>query len=500
MIIMSRNTRAALLCALLSFGVAQSCGDTTTPTNNGASTTPGATNNNTTTGGTTGSNNTTGCVDSDGDGCCDDVELADGTSPDLADTDGDGLDDCDEKARGTNPNDPDTDGGGITDGSEVLVGTNPLDREDDTTSCGFDQQTASLEEKPVDIIFVIDNSGSMRAEIKSVERNINENFASIIRQSGLDYRVIMITRHGDSDDERVCIAAPLSGTDCSPVPRAPANTKSFKRYNWFISSSNSLLVIRDTFDEPEEGAPNGWGEWLRDGAFKVFIEITDDAPRELSAQQFEEILLNFRSPNTGDPVFGEPGRRNYQWHSIVGVVEKPRATDAYTSDEPIQNEKCDTAVDPADVYQRLSILTGGIRYPVCEFDNYDTVFRTVAQGIIEQSRIRCSFDLPATPEGSDVDPDTSIIEFRDSGAPIQRLPRVPNTAACNGDGFAITQGRVQLCEQTCARVTPSTEGTLSFLSGCRQETCEGSDREVCDDGIDNDCNGFIDARDPGCLF
>ncbi|MGQ0505643.1 MAG: hypothetical protein ACT4TC_10010, partial [Myxococcaceae bacterium] len=52
--------------------------------------------------------------------------------------------------------------------------------------------------RPVDIIFVIDNSGSMTSEIQEVERNINVNFAQIIQASGVDYRVILIAKHGSA--------------------------------------------------------------------------------------------------------------------------------------------------------------------------------------------------------------------------------------------------------------------------------------------------------------
>lgn len=64
---------------------------------------------------------------------------------------------------------------------------------------------------PVDIIIVIDNSGSMSTEIKGVQDNINKNFAAILENSGLDYRVILVAAYGKYTSQRVCIEAPLSG-------------------------------------------------------------------------------------------------------------------------------------------------------------------------------------------------------------------------------------------------------------------------------------------------
>jgi hypothetical protein len=74
------------------------------------------------------------------------------------------------------------------------------------SSCGLQSYEAEVVIRPVDVILIIDNSGSMTAEIKGVQDNINKNFAQIIEQSGLDYRVILLSQHGKYDpDEHVCI-------------------------------------------------------------------------------------------------------------------------------------------------------------------------------------------------------------------------------------------------------------------------------------------------------
>src|SRR5262245_13950664 len=72
-------------------------------------------------------------------------------------------------------------------------------------ACVATSAEAKLEKKPVDIIFIIDNSGSMTDNIAGVERNINQNFASIIGASSIDYRVIMLSEHGSADDQRICV-------------------------------------------------------------------------------------------------------------------------------------------------------------------------------------------------------------------------------------------------------------------------------------------------------
>ena len=64
--------------------------------------------------------------------------------------------------------------------------------------CVQEETTATLSNKPIDIIFVIDNSGSMGGEIEEVEVQINKTFANIINDADppIDYRVIMIASWG----------------------------------------------------------------------------------------------------------------------------------------------------------------------------------------------------------------------------------------------------------------------------------------------------------------
>src|SRR5262245_41447423 len=60
-------------------------------------------------------------------------------------------------------------------------------------SCADVVVEASTVKNPADIIFMVDNSGSMTDENAAIEQNINVNFAAIMGSSGVDYQVIMIT-------------------------------------------------------------------------------------------------------------------------------------------------------------------------------------------------------------------------------------------------------------------------------------------------------------------
>ena len=441
--------------------------------------------------------NTSTPLDSDGDGLSDQDELGRGTNPNLADTDGDGLSDGEEVNGNTNPVLADTDGDGVLDGTEKESGTDPTMMD---ASCGYLQMTASPAAKPVDIIFVVDNSFSMQEEIESVQRNINSNFADIINASGLDYRVILISKHGKSEQKNICIAAPLSGTDCMPPPSKPALTDRFYHYDTRIGSHDSLDLILSTYAEPDlqRFTTSGWREWLREDSEKIFIEVTDDAPEgtTASAVGFDAKLLELEPP-----LFGVPGSRRYSFHSIIGLNAKEDTQQAWQPDEGLQTNACDTAEDSALEYQKLSVLTNSVRFPVCEVASYDAVFQEVAAGIIEQSRIKCSFAFPAAPDGQIVDQNTVALELEVPGQPTRVITGLPNATGCSSEHFTIVNGsRVELCPALCDEVTALEDGKMTFFAGCAPKRCETPDnRETCGDGIDNDCNGFIDNEDPACV-
>src|SRR5690606_18863721 len=83
----------------------------------------------------------------------------------------------------------------------------------------------------------------------------------------------------------VCVSSPLSGLDDCDEAEQPAFTERFFQYSTKLESADSFDVLLDTyappFDESDreekfDRAPEGWSAWLRPGAKKVFLEMTDD--------------------------------------------------------------------------------------------------------------------------------------------------------------------------------------------------------------------------------
>ena len=313
----------------------------------------------------------------------------------------------------------------------------------------------------VDVIFVIDNSASMSDEIVAVQNNINTNFAQIMAASPLlDYRIILVSAHGDvHPGEAICIAAPLSGTSCVPVPPAPVNGPRFFHYDAEVSSVNSLKLLIDTYHlaDKHHFAPDGWSQWLRPGAKKVFVEITDD-DSQMAATTFDVQLRALSQEH-----FGTAAARNYTWHSIIGLSNNAPATEPWLPADPVQQGVCGVHTENAGVqYQILSRMTGGLRFPICQSGNFDVVFRQIADHVVEQMPLSCSIDVPGGAEGGTVN-----LTYRPNGtgSPVA-LARVSSAAACGpAGGYYVDGGVVFLCPATCTAVQADNDAAID-ISGC----------------------------------
>jgi hypothetical protein len=269
-------------------------------------------------------------------------------------------------------------------------------------------QTVSVQVRPLDVVLIVDNSGSMGEEIASVQANINASLAVQLAASGVDYRVILLSLHGaidTSDDAQVrsiCISAPLSASDCDPVPAAPAVTDRFFHYSVEIGSRDAwcqvLLTLDGQVPDRHGLAPDGWQQHLRADSIKSFIVMTDDgvgcvdpnggwlqdldasASGQQAAEQFDRSL---RSGFAG--IFEEDAGRTYVWHSVVGM--DPEIDPAGR----IVEEIAPTASAAGIGHQALSLLTDGLRFPISDPSTFGELFRVIAEASVETTidRTRC---------------------------------------------------------------------------------------------------------------
>jgi hypothetical protein len=199
--------------------------------------------------------------------------------------------------------------------------------------------SASAVRPPVDIVWVVDNSGSMVEENHYVSANLN-TFALVMEASGLDYRVIVIARRG-TRTLQVCVPPPLGGPSCGDGPR-------FRHIDQQVESTNGLQLVLATMPQ--------WRDFVRLQSLKFFVAVTDDESA-MPADTFDRMIR------------AEPAFEQYTFHSIVGYNDR---TD------------CPTLDRPGLVYLSLTERTGGERARVCE-TNWDPIFRSFADAIVRRT-------------------------------------------------------------------------------------------------------------------
>ena len=341
------------------------------------------------------------------------------------------------------------------------------------SACGTQKAEAEITTKPVDIVILIDNSGSMAAEIKGVESNINKNFAEIIGASGLDYRVIMVAAFGKSSAYKVCVEAPLGGIPaggCAVPPAQPVNNPGkFYHYSTTVNSVNAVCKALSTFDGVDKDAfgfaPTGYQTWLREDSLKVFLVITDDRMNcafagktyddkntavgaAAAAASFDTNLLA-KSPLH----FGTAEARNYLWYTIAGMAYNNPIEVPYTPKDPLITGKCPSAQNGGLGYQVLSNTTNAFRYPLCDTTKYNEIFDAIAKNVVAESKIACDFVIPPPPEGKTLDKDSVLVNVTPTGVmdPIV-YNQVPSLDMCAPMSFYVEADKVILCPEACASV------------------------------------------------
>jgi hypothetical protein len=392
---------------------------------------------------------------------------------------------------------------------------------DSAVPCVDSTATKVTSSRPVDIIFVIDDSGSMTEELAGISKSINEHFADVMDKAGLDYRVIMIVLHGQPDSlyhNQLCIEAPLSKIPkggCAKIGDNPPgiNPGKFYHYSYDIDSNNSLCAILDTLNASNNRpdtfglAPGGWIKWLRKSAFKVFIEVTDDMPAciwypdetmngkknfndyssafggQVIAIEWDKALMKL-SPEQ----FGTKDKRNYVFFSVNGLLEKPgaldddtglpidpngKSDDFFTPSEGVVDDVCSTAVEAGQGYQWLSKITGGLRFPVCQAAEFDMVFEKLASSIDSITSTMCTVEIPTGGSEGAIDISTLQIDVIDGNGNLKKMHAVGGSAFCTGASdefyYDIETNIVSLCPNACSEAK-STAKNIKITAGCIPET------------------------------
>ncbi|MBN2725374.1 MAG: hypothetical protein JXR95_15020 [Deltaproteobacteria bacterium] len=336
------------------------------------------------------------------------------------------------------------------------AGTDGFTDEIDFDGCVSVTEEATLGRGPADVIFVIDNTPSMENEINEVRENMNQ-FSQMVFDEGLDLHVVLISCLNDdcgshADWHGICIDAPLGAEGGCPDggPYADTNEPIYFHVSEPIPSTQGLSKVVSTYDR--------WSHMIRDNSAKHIVVVSDDND-DWTAQQFIDELTALDSRFVG-----------FQAHGIYSFMSKDAACEISDS------EPCCTYASPdgeGTVYRDLVELTGGLSGDMC-LQDFDPVFNQLGGAVIDSAVMSCDWEIPAPPEGEDLDPDLVNVEYTSSSTESVFIGRV-NTA---DDCADVSQGwyyddnndpqNIHLCPSSCTWVQGDTGAAINIHFGCEQ--------------------------------
>jgi hypothetical protein len=322
--------------------------------------------------------------------------------------------------------------------------------------CAAISQAADNQLQPADIVFAIDNSGSMDEEIVFVREQLNA-FSQQIVDSGIDVRIIVISAatrdpsappsgDGDNDnddddqDNGICIDAPLGSGSCPDDSSAPRYLHVARE----VKSHDALDLFIETFPR--------WRDQLRPNATKTFVVVTDDNAEDeiASAAAFTRAVAEL------DPVL-------FATWSFSGI---------YCFSE------CPEAAEIGAVYRDLVAQTMGVGGDLC-LQDFAPVFDALARSVIGASRLDCAWAIPDAPAGQTFAVGQVNVQYTAAGTSAPEsiyYVESPDQCGAQGGWYYDDNGspsRLLVCPSTCERLQADGRGKLDVLFGC--ETKDGPD-------------------------
>lgn len=331
--------------------------------------------------------------------------------------------------------------GDLTTSTGPLLDMQQGDGDGDTgDECAAVSEQAQNQFAPVDIVFVIDTSGSMNDEKNFVQQNMNI-FSQQIFLANIDHHVVMIA---ESSPDGPCVGVPLGSGAC------PADTKlpEYLHVVESVGSSDALAKILST--EPL------WSTSIRSNSVKHLVVVSDD-DSSLDAASFDAAFKAL-----------SPDYANYFFHAIVAFDDPDPLDCAFGASCCLS--LIPLSADIGQVYLDLVALTGGVAGDLCD-QQFGPVFTQIAQSVQQNLPLACEWEIPDPPEGDTFDANKVNVELLLDGQP-ESVYYVESEAACNGgDGWfylpdAINPQSIRICPETCTRTQNATEASVDILFGC----------------------------------
>ncbi len=338
---------------------------------------------------------------------------------------------------------------GEDDGSQGVLDGAAFDR------CVGINETAANTFEPADIIFVIDNSPSMRDEIEWTRAKMND-FSQRIKAGGLDHHIVVVSclpgncGGGHGNFSGICIPSPLgiAGGCDEPPPYNDSNPPLYLHVDQRIPSQQGLQTVVNTYSQ--------WKTMMRQTSRKHLVVISDDTST-MSAAQFNSAAIAL------DPSFAD-----YRFHGIFAYQSKEAAC-AISQTEP-----CCRFASPGGEgvpYRELATMTGGVQADLCAQD-FSPVFDKFASSVVSSARLNCEWLIPSPPAGQTLNPDLVNVMFADLKETSSFFGRVASSADCSKveHGWFYDDPSkprtIGVCPQTCKWIQGKPKAQIDLQFGC----------------------------------
>lgn len=318
----------------------------------------------------------------------------------------------------------------------------PSDTPEDPFNCGEISGNAEPVPAPIDLMFVIDTSGSMDEEIEQIETNLNA-LTDFITTSGLDIQVIMF-----GNSSQICPPAPLTDGSCPPT-----DSDGYKVVNVTVNSTDSLELLRDNYSS---GA--NYSALFREGSIRHVVFVTDDEAEGVTASRYRTWADTLPPPGMLYDIY---------YHAIVSL-EETESCFLFICD----TEGCDgaygAAVAEGAEYRELVRISGGVESSICDAD-WSAILDGIAERIVETSQVPCTYGLPeSTRPGEVIDPTTIRVEYTEGGV-TRAIPEVSSAESCGAGGWYYEDPAmpetIRLCPASCTEATES----IRIIGECRKQ-------------------------------
>jgi len=322
----------------------------------------------------------------------------------------------------------------------------------DPTACVSTMAMAPPPANPaVDIIWVVDASGSMLDEQMKIGANLTA-FADKITQANIDVHIVMMTT--SAAIPVICPVTPedpLTGSALATDPR-------YKFISSLVDSHNALDIALGNFGM--------YQSFLRPGAATHFVIVTDDEStykRQASADARANMFLSDMRSMLGHDFF---------LHTVASEGPAP-CRDPNCMPDPNTGIcvfvmlGCGAAA-PGTTYYTLADMTKGLKASICESD-WKSIFEPLSAAVIKSAPLPCNYQIPKPPSGDSLDASKVNVSWQGTGgmAPMV-FGKAANGGACQDqlgwyyDASPPTQ--IMLCPKTCDAIAAG--GTLSIGFGC----------------------------------